>query len=435
MEIIKRAEADPKQSDESVRAVTEKMLADIENRGEAAVVDLARELDRWEGDFLLADVDRKRLADGVGQQVKDDLRFAHDRIRCFAEAQRDALKEFEITAAPGVRLGQRIVPLATVGCYVPGGRFAHAASALMSITTARVAGVDTIVAATPPRGASIHPAVAFAMDLAGADVILQMGGAHAVATMAFGLFGIPAADLIAGPGNAYVAEAKRLLFGRVGIDVLAGPTESAIIGDASADPMTVAVDLVSQAEHGPTSPVWLITTCRDLGMAVQRVLPKVIDDMPEPEAIHAAWRDHGQIIFCESRQEACDVADRCAAEHLHVIADDTAWWRDRLRNYGSLFLGEGATVTHGDKCSGPNHILPTRGAARYTGGLNVQKFMKTLTWQEVDEAAGCELSRIASRIARTEGMEGHARSCDWRLQKYEQDLRGQSEAYRQKRYS
>ncbi len=434
METIKRAEADTGADDPRIRADTAKMLADIERRGEDAVVEIARDLDGWDGDFILADDIRQRLIDTVPAPVKEDLRFAHDRIRRFAEAQRDALRSFETTDVAGVRLGQRIIPIATAGCYVPGGRFAHAASALMSITTARVAGVGTVVAASPPRGRSIHAAVAYAMDLAGADLILQMGGAHAVAAMAFGLFGVPAADVIAGPGNAYVTEAKRQLFGRVGIDLLAGPTESAIIADADTDPMTVAVDLVSQAEHGPTSPVWLITTSRDLGRTVLRLVPQVIDDMPDPSPIHAAWRDHGEIVYCPTREEACAAADGYAPEHLHVMAAEPDWWLERLRNYGSLFLGEAATVTHGDKCSGPNHILPTRGAARFTGGLNVYKFMKTVTWQQVDADADGALNRAAARISRTEGMEGHARACDWR--RWKGDLTGPDDeaVYRQKRY-
>lgn len=434
MEYIKKAQADVQAEDERVRAATEQMLADIESRGEQAVVEYARKFDGWEGNFVLADAKKKRLIDSVTPQVKDDIRFAHEQVRRFAEAQRDSLQGFEIETEPGVRLGQRIVPVDCAGCYIPGGRYAHAASAIMSVTTAKVAGVPFVVACTPPRGESIDPAVAYAMDLAGADMIFEMGGVHAVATMVFGLFGAPEADIIVGPGNAYVAEAKRLLFGRVGIDVFAGPTESAIIADQSADPMTVAVDLVSQAEHGPNSPVWLITTSRALAEAVDRILPKVADDMPDPALIHTAWRDYGEIVFCESREDACKAADRYAPEHLQVIAADPAWWRSKLRNYGSLFLGEGATVTHGDKCSGTNHILPTKRAARYSGGLNVQKFMKVLTYQELDENASREFSAVGSRISRVEGMEGHARACDWRLRKYSGDERWEYEVYQQQHY-
>ena len=434
MEYIKKAEADPQAEDDRIRHAVAGMLADIETRGEEAVADYARKFDGWEGDFVLSDAKRQRLIDSVPQRVKDDIGFAHGQVRRFAEAQRDSLQAFEIQTEPGVRLGQRIIPVDCAGCYVPGGRYAHAASAIMSVATAKAAGVSSVIACSPPRGDSIDPAVAYAMDLAGADVILEMGGVQAVATMAFGLFGCREADILVGPGNAFVAEAKRLLFGRVGIDVFAGPTESAIIADDTADPMTVAVDLVSQAEHGPNSPVWLMTTSRELGETVARILPRVADDMPQPEVVHAAWRDYGEIVLCDDREEACAVSDRYAPEHLQIIARDLPWWRETLRNYGSLFLGEGATVTHGDKCSGTNHILPTKRAARYSGGLNVQKFLKVLTYQELDEAASRVFSAAGSRISRVEGMEGHARSCDWRLQKYAGGETWDFDVYRQKRY-
>ena len=276
--------------------------------------------------------------------------------------------------------------------------------------------------------------MAYALDLAGADVILEMGGIHAIATLAYGLFTGREADIIVGPGNAYVAEAKRILFGRVGIDVFAGPTESAIIADANADPMTIAVDLVSQAEHGPNSPVWLFTNSRQLADKVLAVMPRVIADMPNSDVVSAAWNDHGEIIVCDSRDEVVEISDRYASEHLQVLADDLNWWSNHLNNYGSLFLGEGSTVTHGDKCSGTNHILPTRRAGRYSGGLNVQKFMKILTYQKLDEEANRRFSAVASRISRIEGMEGHARACDWRLRKYFPDETWNFEVYHQERY-
>lgn len=434
MEHIKQAASDPEADDLAVRERVAEMLMEIETQGEDAVRRYARDLDGWTGDFVLADDKRRDLIASVPETVKDDIGFAHRQVRRFAEAQRDSLQAFEIETEDGVRLGQSIVPVDVAGCYVPGGRYAHAASAVMSVTTAKVAGVPFIATCSPPRGDSIAPAVVYAMDLCGADLILEMGGVHAVATMVFGLFGCPAADLLVGPGNAYVAEAKRLLFGRVGIDVFAGPTESAIIAEAGADAMTIAVDLVSQAEHGPNSPVWFMTTDHTLAETVARILPKVADDMPDPALIHAAWRDHGEIVLCGDREEVCRVADAYAPEHLQVLADDLDWWRANLRNYGSLFLGEGATVTHGDKCSGTNHILPTRQAARYSGGLNVQKFLKVLTWQEIDEAASITFSGAGSRISRVEGMEGHARACDWRLQKYAGNTDFDFEVYRQRRY-
>ena len=434
MEHFKRPDAEAHAADGSIRDAVKTMIANIRTGGEAAVRDYARELDGWDGDFVLSDEKKARLIAEVGEQDKADIRFAHDQVRRFAEAQRASISEFEIETEPGVRLGQRIVPVDCAGCYVPGGRYAHAASAIMSIATAKVAGVPFIVAASPPRGQSIAPAVAYAMDLAGADLILEMGGVHAVASLAFGLFGAPPADILVGPGNAYVAEAKRLLYGEVGIDVFAGPTESAIIADETADPMTVAIDLAGQAEHGPDSPVWLFTTSRELAAAVERIVPRVAADMPSGETVLAAWRNWGEIVVCESREEVCAVSDRYACEHLQVIARDPDWWRARLRNYGSLFLGEGSTVTHGDKCSGTNHILPTKQAARYTGGLNAMKFLKVLTWQEISPEANRAFSAVASRISRLEGMDGHARSCDWRLRKYFPGTNWEFEVADQQRY-
>ncbi len=418
MEYIKRSQADNETADRKIRDTVEAMLARIRTQGQDAVIDYARSLDNWDKSFILSERKKQQLISQVTEREKADITFAYSQIKRFAEAQRASLTEFDIETEPGVRLGQRIVPVNCAGCYVPGGRYAHAASALMSIATAKVAGVPFVVAASPPRGEAISPHVAFAMDLAGADLILEMGGVQAIATMAFGLFGAKPADILVGPGNAYVAEAKRLLFGEVGIDVFAGPTESAIIADDTADPMTVAIDLASQAEHGTDSPVWLFTTSRKLAETVNRIMPKVIASFPSQQVIKVAWRDHGEIILCDDRDQLCEVSDRYASEHLQVMAKDLDWWKERLRNYGSLFLGEGANVTHGDKCSGTNHILPTKGAARYTGGLNVMKFLKVLTWQKINKDANQTFSAVASRISRLEGMDGHARACDWRLKKY-----------------
>lgn len=424
------AAAEDQRTSESVR----RMIEDIRERGEVAVREYAEKFDGWTGEFVLSDEKRRYLIESVPQEVKEDIDFAHRQIRRFAEAQRDSLKSFEIETEPGVHLGQRVLPVGCAGCYIPGGRYAHAASALMSVGTAKAAGVSHVVAASPPRGDSINPAVAYALDVAGADVILEMGGVHAMASMAFGLFGGREADILVGPGNAYVAEAKRLLFGQVGIDVFAGPTESAIIADDSADPMTIAIDLVSQAEHGTNSPVWLFTTSEALGRKVIELLPRVADDMPNAEVIHAAWRDHGEVIVGDSREEIVEISDRYACEHLQVLCEDLDWWKEHLGNYGSLFLGEGSTVTHGDKCSGTNHILPTKRAGRYSGGLNVHKFMKVLTTQQISEEANRTFSAVASRISRIEGMEGHARACDWRLTKYFPGDQWDFSVYRQERY-
>ena len=418
MEALKRPEAEAEAEDRSVRAVVEQMLANIRNRGEDSVREIAEKLDNWTGDFVLTDAKKQTLIDSVPESEKADLRFAHAQVKRFAEAQRDSIREFDLETEPGVRLGQKLVPVQCAGCYVPGGRYAHAASAIMSVTTAKVAGVPFIVAASPPKGDAIAAATVYAMDLAGVDVTLEMGGVQAIATMAFGLFGTRPADILVGPGNAYVAEAKRQLFGEVGIDLFAGPTESAIIADDTADPMTVAVDLASQAEHGTNSPVWLFTTSRSLAETVLRIMPDVARDMPSGDVAIAAWKKYGEVIVCDSREEVCEISDRYASEHLQVIAGDLERWKNKLGNYGSLFLGEGSTVTHGDKCSGTNHILPTKRAARYTGGLNVMKFLKVLTWQEIDVNANRTFSAVGSRISRIEGMDGHARACDWRLRKF-----------------
>ncbi|TKD64062.1 histidinol dehydrogenase [Cobetia marina] len=422
------------EEDQRTTAIVQDMLQDIRSRGEDAVRMYAEKFDNWSGDFVLSEEKLATLIESVPQSVKDDIDFAHRQIRRFAEAQRDSLTSFEIETEPGVVLGQRVLPIDAAGCYVPGGRYAHAASALMSVATAKAAGVKHITACSPPRGDSINPAVAYAMHVAGADRILEMGGVHAVASMAFGLFGGREADILVGPGNAFVAEAKRLLFGQVGIDVFAGPTESAVIADHTADPMTIAVDLVSQAEHGPNSPVWLFTTSEEVARRVIELVPLVGNDMPNAEVIHAAWRDYGEVILCDTREEVVQVSDQYACEHLQVLCEDLEWWKQNLSNYGSLFLGEGSTVTHGDKCSGTNHILPTKRAGRYSGGLNVHKFMKVLTTQQLSAEANLKFSAIGSRISRTEGMEGHARACDWRLTKYFPEQDWDFPVYAQKRY-
>jgi sulfopropanediol 3-dehydrogenase len=434
MQHAKKPGLSPEDSDREVRESVEAMLSDIKQNGEQAVRALAKKFDGWEGDFVLSDEKKQRLIASLPQSVKDDIQFAYKQVSRFAEAQRDSLQSFEIETEPGVKLGQRILPVQSAGCYVPGGRYAHAASAIMSVATAKVAGVPFVVAASPPRGDSIDAAVCYAMDLAGADMILEMGGVQAVASMASGLFTGKPADIIVGPGNAYVAEAKRILFGQVGIDVFAGPTESAIIADDSADPMTIAVDLTSQAEHGINSPVWLFTTSQVLAEKVAELIPKVAADMPNADVVNQAWNDYGEIIVCDSREEVVKYSDEYASEHLQVMADDLEWWKQNLNNYGSLFLGEGSTVTHGDKCSGTNHILPTKRAGRYSGGLNVQKFMKVLTYQQIDEEANRVFSAVGSRISRIEGMEGHARACDWRLRKYFPEQEWDFEVYDQKRY-
>lgn len=417
---IKKAELSTDENSDSARKVVVEIMRDIQRRGEDAVRELAAKFDGWTRGFVLSPEKRADLIAKVPESVKRDIRFAHEQVSTFAIAQRESIREFSLTSAAGVRLGQKILPMDVAGCYVPGGRYAHVCSAVMSIATAKAAGVPTVVAATPPRGESIDPATCYAMDLAGADIILEMGGVQAVASLAYGLFSGKPANIIVGPGNAFVAEAKSYLAGtgKCTIDVFAGPTESGIIADASADPMTVAIDLVSQAEHGTNSPVWLFTDSRALAERVLELTPRLIADLPNPEAAETAWRDYGEIVLCDSREEMARVCDEYAPEHVQVIAENLDWWLENLHSYGSLFLGEGSTVAQGDKCSGTNHILPTKKAGHYSGGLNVHKFLKIYTYQEVTVEAVPAISGAASRLSRIEGMEGHARACDWRLTKF-----------------
>ncbi|MCG8338624.1 MAG: histidinol dehydrogenase [Proteobacteria bacterium] len=436
MEYIKQSTASAEENSGKKRQIVLDLLADIKQNGEAAVKALAKKFDNWDQEFILSAEKKQQLIDQVPQAIKDDIQFAHEQVSRFALAQRQSIQEFEMESIPGVRLGQKLIPMDVAGCYVPGGRFAHACSAIMSVATAKAAGVPTVIACSPPRGDSIAPAVVYAMEISGADVILEMGGVQAVATMAYGLFTGKPANILVGPGNAYVAEAKALLSGdgTCTIDVFAGPTESAIIADKSADPMTIAVDLVSQAEHGYDSPVWLYTDSRPLAEKVKEIVPKVISDLIEPEVAASSWENYGEIILCEDREELCRVNDQYAAEHVQVIAEDLDWWLANLKSYGSLFLGEGCTVAYGDKCSGTNHILPTKKAGLYSGGLNVHKFLKIYTYQELTNEANRTIGGAASRLSRVEGMEGHARACDWRLNKYFPNENWDFEVYKQKTY-
>ncbi len=410
---LKKAEPRPAAENSSIRDNVARMLAEIEDHGEDAVRAYARTLDHWTGDIVLSEADRAAAIDRVPDGLKDDIRFAHANIRRFAEAQKASMRDCEIEVIPGLVAGQKLIPVSCAGCYVPGGRYSHIASALMTITTAKVAGVPHITAVSPTRpGVGIPDAIVYAMDLAGADLILNLGGVQGIAAMARGLFGAPAADILVGPGNSYVAEAKRLLFGKIGIDMFAGPTDSLIVADHTASIETVAWDLVSQAEHGADSPVWLVTTDETLARGVLARAPGLIDQLPEPNAsaARAAWSERAEVILCDTREAAATVADEYAPEHLQVMADDLDWWLGRLSAYGSLFLGKETTVSFGDKVSGPNHVLPTSGAARYTGGLSVHKFIKAVTWQRCTAAAGHELAQRTARISRVEGMEGHARA-------------------------
>ncbi len=421
VQFLKKGRDAAAMAEDELRARVAAMLARLRAGGDAAALDYARELDGWDGPVIVTEEEIAAAAGTLPQQVKDDIRYAHDNIAGFARAQRASLSETEVELRPGLRVGQRLIPIAAAGAYVPGGRYSHIASALMTVTTAREAGVGYIAAATPPRsGEGIPAAVLYALSVAGADRILKLGGVQAIAALSFGLFGLPRADILIGPGNAYVAEAKRQLFGEVGIDMVAGPTDSLVIADATADAELVAWDLVGQAEHGPTSPVWLVTDDAMLADRVAARIPALIATLPPDNraAAEASWGERGEIILCSDREGMAVEADRIAPEHLHVQAADLTWWRGRLRAYGSLFLGAEATVAFGDKASGTNHVLPTSGAARYTGGLSVLKFLKTVTWQEVSPDALRDLAAVTARISRYEGMEGHARSADIRLERF-----------------
>ena len=420
-EYLKKADKTSATGEDDTRKIVSDMLAAIEVGGEDKAREYAQKLDNYSGNIVLTPEEIAAASAKVPQKVKDDIQFAYDRVRGFAEKQREALIDFEVELSPGLFAGQKQIPVTTAGCYIPGGRYAHVASAVMSVATAKAAGVDHVVACSPPKpGEGVNPAIVYTANLCGADSILALGGVQGVAAMAFGLFTGHAADILVGPGNRFVAEAKRMLFGRVGIDLFAGPTEIAVIADHTADPAIVTSDLVGQGEHGPDSPCWLITTDRAIGEKVIELVPQYIARLPDTSRIaaEAAWRDYGEVILCSDRESAAAISDQYAAEHLEIQTEDLDWWVNRLRNYGSLFVGEETTVTYGDKCSGTNHILPTKGAGRYTGGLSVGKFIKTVTTQRMSREANREVAAAAARISRLEGMEGHARSGDDRLAKY-----------------
>jgi len=420
-EYLKKATLTSKSDASDVQATVRAILDDIEAGGDAKALEYAARFDRFEGNIFLSEDDIASAAAQVPDKLKQDIRFAHDNVRRFAELQKSTVRDVRMEVVPGLIAGQRAIPVDAAGCYVPSGRYSHIASAIMTVTTARVAGCNRIVVCSPPRpGAGIAPAIAYAASLCGADTILAIGGVQGVASMAFGLFGLPKANILVGPGNQFVAEAKRMLFGRVGIDMIAGPTDSLILADDSADPFIVATDLVGQAEHGYNSPVWLVTDCRPLAERVMELAPKLIADLPELNRDNAvaAWRDYAEVILCSSREEMAAASDAYAPEHLTVQAREPDWWLDRLTCYGSLFLGEETTVAFGDKASGTNHVLPTSGAASYTGGLSVHKYMKIVTWQRATREGAKPIAAATARISRLEGMEAHARTADARLAKY-----------------
>ena len=410
------------QSDASnVHDIVRGILNDIEEGGDAKAIEYAQKFDKYDGNVILTQEEIAAACELVPQKLKEDIQFAHENVRRFAEAQKATVSDVEHEVVPGLIAGQKAIPVEAAGCYVPGGRYSHIASAIMTVTTAKVAGCNHIMATSPPRpGVGVAPAIIYAAHICGADTIMTLGGVQGIAAMTFGLFGLPKANILVGPGNQFVAEAKRILFGRVGIDMIAGPTDSLVLADKSADAHIVATDLVSQAEHGYNSPVWLVTDSKDLAEDVMNRIPKLINDLPDLNRDNAlaAWRDYAEVIVCADREEMAATSDEYAPEHLTVQAEDLDWWRGRLSCYGSLFLGEETTVSYGDKASGTNHVLPTSGAAAYTGGLSVHKYMKIVTWQQATREGSKRVAQATARISRLEGMEGHARAADVRLAKY-----------------
>ena len=419
---LKKATKTPSTDDHKTREIVQKILNDIETRREVAIKEITKKFDNYEGQIIVSKEKIEEAIKKVDQKTKDDVQFAHERIRRFAEHQLKSMNnEFEVELSKGLFAGQRLIPVNTAGCYIPGGRYAHISSATMAITPAKVAGVKTIICASPPKDKNgAHPGIIYAANLCGADVILNLGGIAAIASMAYGCFNNPEVDFLVGAGNQYVAEAKRILFGKVGIDLFAGPTEIAIIADKHADKEIVATDIVGQAEHGYNSPGWIFTTDKSLADYIIKRIPELIDELPEGPRSSAepAWRDYGEVILCDDNEDMANISDKYAAEHLEVHAENLDWWLKRLKNYGSLFLGEETTVAYGDKCSGPNHILPTKGAGKYTGGLYVGKFIKCLTFQRMTKEANKIVGATAARLGRAEGMEAHARTGDIRLKKY-----------------
>jgi sulfopropanediol 3-dehydrogenase len=405
--------------DLKVRQTVESILSDVKKRGDEAVRALSQQFDQWSPpSFKLSPSELDAIIKRVPEGTINDIKFAQAQIRKFAEHQRAAMKDIEVETLPGVKLGHKNIPVDSVGCYVPGGRYPMVASAHMSIVTARAAGVRRVIACTPPNQGVPHAETIAAMVLAGADDIYVMGGVQAIAAMGIGTQSIAPVDMLVGPGNAYVAEAKRQLFGRVGIDLLAGPTEILVIADDTADVEMIATDLLGQAEHGPTSPAICITTSRRIADALPAEIKRQLKVLPTADVAGVAWRDYGEIILVDSIDEAVREADRQAAEHVEVLTCEPRYFLRHMKNYGALFLGPQTNVSYGDKVIGTNHTLPTMGAARYTGGLWVGKFLKTCTYQEISDEASVVIGDYCSRLCAIERFWGHKEQADLRLRKY-----------------
>jgi sulfopropanediol 3-dehydrogenase len=405
--------------DSRVRGIVESMLTEIATRGDDAVREYSQRLDQWSPQsFRLNRADIEACYAALPKRAVDDIRFAQEQVRRFAQVQRDALRDVEVETLPGVVLGHKNVPVNSVGCYVPGGKYPLVASAHMSVVTAKVAGVPRVIAAAPPFNGKPAPAIVVAMDMAGADEIYVLGGVQAVGAMALGTATIAAVDMIVGPGNAYVAEAKRQLYGRVGIDLFAGPTETLVIADDSVDGELCAADLLGQAEHGPNSPAVLLTNSEALAHATMREVERQLKILSTGDIAGAAWRDYGQVIVCDTYEEMVEQADQIASEHVQVMTRDPDFFLSRMRNYGALFLGPETNVSYGDKVIGTNHTLPTKRTARYTGGLWVGKFIKTCTYQRVTREASVMIGEYCSRLCALEGFMGHKEQADIRVRRY-----------------
>lgn len=421
MKFIKRGKSseEVKQSDAKVSETVAAALSNIESRGDAAVRQMSKQFDEWDPEsFRLNEEEIATIVSRVPSQVIDDIEFAQKNIREFAEAQLSSMHDVEVKNIPGVVLGHKNIPVNSVGCYIPGGRYPMVASAHMSVLTAKVAGVKRVIACTPPINGEVPEATIAAMHLAGADEIYILGGIQAMGAMAIGTETIEPVDMIVGPGNAFVAEAKRQLYGRVGIDLFAGPTETLVVADETADAEMIATDLLGQGEHGPTSPCALVTTCEKLAYETLEEIERQLQVLPTADVARVSWADYGQVIVVESIEEALKVADDMAYEHVQILTDDPDYFLENMNNYGCLFLGSETNVAYGDKVIGTNHTLPTKGAARYTGGLWVGKFIKTVTYQKVKPEASAYIGEYAARLCQLENFAGHAEQALLRVRRY-----------------
>ncbi|ELA7314118.1 histidinol dehydrogenase [Vibrio alginolyticus] len=407
-------------NDAKVRQIVENILADIESKGDSAVRELSEKFDNWSPEqFRLSEEQIQACVDALDESTRHDIEFAQQQVRNFAQIQRDSMKDVEVETMPGVVLGHKNIPVNSVGCYIPGGKYPLVASAHMSVLTAKVAGVKRVIACAPPFNGQPNVAIVAAMAMAGADEIYCFGGVQAVGAMALGTETIAPVDMIVGPGNAFVAEAKRQLFGRVGIDLFAGPTETLVIADEKGcDPELAAADLLGQAEHGYNSPAVLLTNSETFAQETIKEIERQLTILPTAEVAGKAWADYGQVIVCDSYEEMVEVADDIASEHVQVMTEDPKYFLDNMTNYGALFLGRETNVSYGDKCIGTNHTLPTKKAARYSGGLWVGKFIKTCTYQRVTEAASLKVGEYCSRLCALEGFAGHKEQADIRVRRY-----------------